>query len=114
MALTGFRIVITAGMGRFLRVYPQPNGPTATTPEEKAKILGALRRLWPEQARIEWTPDEQGILRSYSKPVGGQASKFCAQMLYVGLNGQRESITDDQATAMVATELRKAFPGVQV
>lgn len=111
MAITGFRIVITAGMGRFLRVIPQPN--RMTNDEEKGKILAAFRRLWPN-SEAYWTPDESAILGAHGKPFSGRPSELCCQMLYVGLNGNREPITDQQAINLIAAELRKTFPGIQV
>ena len=112
VAVTGFRIVVTAGMGRFLRVYPLPN--RETTRDEQATVLNVLGQLWPNQNRIEWTPDEQGVLASHGKALNPEGAGLCAQMLYVGTNGRGERITDEQAIAMVAAGLRRAFPDVQI
>lgn len=111
MAVTGFRIVVTAGMGRFLRVIPQPN--LGTTVPEQAKILRALKTVWP-QSQAVWTVDERGLLASRGKALSGEPSQKCCQMLYVGVNGQGEPITDQQAKNLIAAELRKEFPEIQI
>jgi hypothetical protein len=98
-------------MGRFLRVLPQPH--RTITLDEQAQVLAAFKRVWPS-SRVTWTVDEAGLLGNGGTSFSGRPSAQCCQMLYVGLNGQREPITDQEAVNLIAAELRKEFPDIQI